>query len=330
MNENERLMTESPIQEHEHQHSEMWRRVLTGDLGQLRYFRAVLGRIPSGPRCKLCLAPLKAPGSVALKPFGFGSSKLNRRLCRACFRSVDTKPGGAEIELSLLFADVRGSTGIAERLPDHEFAQLISRFYGTSARVVDKWDGIVDKFVGDEVVALFVPGFAGEAHAERAVAAARELLVETGNDGPAPWAPIGVGVHTGMAFVGRVGEGDACDFTAVGDAVNTAARLASSAGAGEILVSRAAAERRASTRAGSRRGPSSSEAATRPWTRSSRPRSAYSGPACSTASEVRWYVCFPSTIVATLPVSGYSATSGLAFVETISTRATSSLSLRIW
>ena len=54
--------------------------------------------------------------------------------------------------------------------------------------------------------------------------------------------PIGAGVHTGVAYVGRVGEGDACDFTAVGDAVNTAARLASSAGAGEILVSRSAAD----------------------------------------------------------------------------------------
>ena len=54
--------------------------------------------------------------------------------------------------------------------------------------------------------------------------------------------PIGIGVHTGVAYVGRVGEGDACDFTAVGDAVNTTARLASSAGAGEILVSKAAAD----------------------------------------------------------------------------------------
>ena len=54
--------------------------------------------------------------------------------------------------------------------------------------------------------------------------------------------PIGIGVHTGVAYVGRVGEGDACDFTAVGDAVNATARLASSAGAGEILVSAAAAD----------------------------------------------------------------------------------------
>ena len=233
-----------PAEEHGHvdEHSEMWRAVLMGDLHQLRYFRAVLGKIPAGPRCKLCAAPLKAPGSVILKPFGFGPSKLNRRLCRACFRSVDKKPGGAEIELSLLFADVRGSTGLAEGMPAHEFSQLISRFYGTAARVVDEWDGIVDKFVGDEVVALFVPGFAGERHAERAVEAARALLEETGNGSDEPWIPVGAGVHTGIAYVGRVGEGDACDFTAVGDAVNTAARLASSAGAGEILVSKAAAD----------------------------------------------------------------------------------------
>jgi adenylate cyclase len=231
---------------HDHDHDreaeEAWRAVLTGDLGQLRYFRAVLGRIPAGPRCKLCSAPLRAPGSVILKPFGFGPSKLNRRLCRACFRTVDTRPGGAEIELSLLFADVRGSTSLAERMQPQEFSRLISRFYGTAARVVDEWDGIVDKFVGDEVVALFVPGFAGQEHASRAVEAARSLLRETGNDGAEPWAPIGIGVHTGIAYVGRVGEGDACDFTAVGDAVNTTARLASSAGAGEILVSKAAAD----------------------------------------------------------------------------------------
>jgi adenylate cyclase len=185
---------------------------------------------------------MKPPGSVLLKPFGFGPSRLNRRLCRACFRHIEKHPGGAEIELSFLFADVRGSTGLAERMPAHEFSQLISRFYGAAAKAVDDWNGLVDKFVGDEVVALFVPGFAGQDHASRAVGAGRDLLHATGNDGPEPWAPIGVGVHTGVAFVGRVGEGDACDFTAVGDAVNTTARLASSAGPGELLVSRAAAD----------------------------------------------------------------------------------------
>jgi adenylate cyclase len=234
--------------DHEHGHDvdpeleAAWRAVLNGDLGQLKYIRAVLGRIPGAPRCKLCLAPLKGPASILLKPFRFGPSKLNRRLCRACFRSIENRPGGAEIELSLMFADVRGSTSLAEKMQPQEFSRLISRFYGTAARVVDEWDGLVDKFVGDEAVALFVPGFAGEDHAARAVGAARSLIHETGNDHPDPWVPLGIGVHTGVAYVGRVGEGDACDFTAVGDAVNTTARLASSAGAGEILVSKAAAD----------------------------------------------------------------------------------------
>jgi adenylate cyclase len=243
MTHNDRSMSDEHERVHDAQQSEAWRRVLTGDLGRLKYLRSILGRIPAGPRCKLCAAPLRAPGSVLLRPLGFGPSRLNRRLCRACFRGMEKKPGGAEIELSLLFADVRGSTGLAEHVPAQEFSQLISRFYGTAARVVDEWDGIVDKFVGDEVVALFVPGFAGEGHATRAIEAARHLFRETGNaDGAEPWVPVGAGVHTGIAYVGRVGEGDACDFTAVGDAVNTTARLASSAGAGEILVSTSAVE----------------------------------------------------------------------------------------
>jgi adenylate cyclase len=240
-------MTEPAAPEHEHElgvdagHSEVWRAVLTGKAPGLERTKKLVSWIPSGPRCKLCLAPLKAPGSLVLKPFGFGPSGLNRRLCRCCFKQVEKEPGGAEVVLSLLFADVRGSTGLAERMSAQEFSRLISRFYGTAARVVDNWNGLVDKFVGDEVVALFIPGFAGEDHASRAVHAARELLQQTGNGGTEPWIPIGAGVHTGVAFVGSVGEGDDCDFTAVGDAVNTAARLASSAGAGEVLVSSAAA-----------------------------------------------------------------------------------------
>ena len=112
----------------------------------------------------------------------------------------------------------------------------------TAAKVVDEWNGLVDKFVGDEVVALFIPGFAGEDHAARAVNAARDLMRATGNDGDDPWVAVGAGVHTGIPYVGRVGEGDACDFTAVGDAVNTTARLAMNAGAGEILVSASTAK----------------------------------------------------------------------------------------
>jgi adenylate cyclase len=222
--------------------SEEWRRLLNGERESIKRMRRVLGAIPSEPRCKLCAAPFGRPGHVLLRPLGFGPSRLNRRLCRACFRSLDKKPGGAEVEISLLFADVRGSTRLAEHMPPQEFSRLMARFYGKAAEVVDRWDGIVDKFVGDEVVALFVPAFAGSDHAAKAVAAARELLRSTGADEGDAWIPVGAGVHTGTAYVGRVGEGDACDFTALGDPVNITARLASSASAGEILVSSAAAD----------------------------------------------------------------------------------------
>jgi adenylate cyclase len=222
--------------------SDEWRAILTGQAPRLRRIRRLVGWIPAGPRCKLCLAPLRPPGSMVMKLVGFGPSRLNRRLCRACFRGIDKQPGGAEIEVSLLFADVRGSTALAEHMSAHDFSSLVSRFYGTAANVVDRWDGLVDKFVGDEVVALFIPGFAGEDHAAKAVGAARDLMRATGNDGEEPWVPVGAGVHTGVPYVGRVGEGDACDFTAVGDPVNTTARLASNAGAGEILVTASAVE----------------------------------------------------------------------------------------
>jgi adenylate cyclase len=231
-----------PEHEHQEEHEEAWRAILTGQLRGLNMTRKLVGWVPAGPRCKLCLAPLGAPGSVLLRPIGFGPSKLNRRLCRACFRSVGKRPGGAEVEVSLLFADVRGSTALAEQTSAQAFSGLMARFYGAAAKAVDARNGLVDKFVGDEVVALFIPGFAGDDHAAKAVDAARELMRTTGNDGDEPWVPVGAAVHTGVPYVGRVGEGDACDFTAVGDAVNTTARLASSAAAGEILVSASAAE----------------------------------------------------------------------------------------
>jgi adenylate cyclase len=220
----------------------MWRRLLLGELKGPQRMRRIVGWIPSEPRCKLCAAPFGSPGKLFVRFLGFGPSRMNRRLCRACIRAIEKKPGGAEVEISLLFADVRGSTALAEQTPAQDYSRLIARFYGVAAGVVDGSDGIVDKFVGDQVVALFIPGFAGPDHAARAIGAARNLLRETGNDGDGePWIPIGAAVHTGVAYVGTVGEGDAVDFTALGDAANTAARLASSAGPGEILVSSAAA-----------------------------------------------------------------------------------------
>jgi adenylate cyclase len=220
---------------------EMWERMLTGDYPRLHRMRRIWGALPSPPRCKLCNAPFRGPGGVVMRAIAYGPSPLNRRLCKWCIRAVHKHPGGAEVEISVLFADVRGSTALAERMSPEQFSRLLARFYGAAAEVIDECDGIVDKFVGDSAVALFIPGFAGTDHAANAIAAARNLLLQIENDGPEPWLPVGVGVHTGECFVGTVGEGDARDFTALGDTVNTAARLTDLAGAGEILISAEAA-----------------------------------------------------------------------------------------
>jgi adenylate cyclase len=152
--------------------------------------------------------------------------------------------GGAEIEIS---NGVRRYPRVDEARGDDDrirIAKLLDRFYSSATDVLIREDAMVDKFVGDEVMALFIPAFAGERHAEHAISAAAHLLSATGHgNGDEPWVPVGAGVHTGMAYVGAVGsEGLVTDVTALGDSVNTTARLASSAGAGEILVTPAAAE----------------------------------------------------------------------------------------
>ena len=124
-----------------------------------------------------------------------------------------------------------------------EFSQLMNRFYRVATDVLIKTDAFIDKLIGDEVMAVYVPIFAGGQHARLAVQAAHELLGATGHSNPeGPWIPVGVGVHTGPAFFGTVSgaEGTFSDFTALGDNVNITARLASQARPGEALISDAA------------------------------------------------------------------------------------------
>ena len=113
----------------------------------------------------------------------------------------------------------------------------MGRFFDTATSILVDEGAMVDKFVGDEVIGLFIPAMATESHAEHAIRAARRLLVATGHDRPeGPWLPVGIGVNTDVAYVGSVGGGLDTEMTAMGDAVNTTARLSSLAAAGEILV----------------------------------------------------------------------------------------------
>ena len=133
--------------------------------------------------------------------------------------------------------------GIAEHTSSAEFRRLLQRFYGIASHAIEHNDGIVDKFLGDGVMALFIPVITGERHASRAVMAGRMMLDDAErSDLAASGVRIGVGLHTGTAFVGVLGSDDNLDFSALGDTVNVAARLGSIAGPGELVVSRMAWE----------------------------------------------------------------------------------------
>jgi adenylate cyclase len=211
--------------------------MLEGTTGDFGSGRNILRHIPSSPRCKLCAAPFTGPGAPVMRMLDRGPWDKNPSICGFCFKQLERGHGGAEIDLSLLFADIRGSTGLAESMGAAAFHRLMGRFYQEMTRVLVAHDAVVDKFVGDEVVALFIPALTGPGHAARAIEAAQEMLKVTGHrDASGPWAPLGIGIHTGPAYVGTVGD-TVTDFTALGDTVNVTARLASAAAGGEILVS---------------------------------------------------------------------------------------------
>ena len=158
------------------------------------------------------------------------------------------------MECSLLFADVRGSTTLAEGMRPTEFRALMGRFYDEAFSALIDFNAIVDKFVGDEVIGIFIPAYSGQEHAHHALEAALRLLEVTGHGVEGgPWIPIGIGVHSGVAFVGSVGQGPDTELTALGDPVNVAARLAAAAGPGEILITADAATAAGGTAARERR-----------------------------------------------------------------------------
>jgi adenylate cyclase len=222
---------------------EFWRDFLSGGHSRERVGRQLFKLIPHKPRCRLCAAPFAGAGAPLMRLVGKRPSEKNPNWCNSCFTFMARHHGGAEIDCTMLFADVRGSTTLAESMTSAELRDLMDRFYDTAATVVFDNDGIVDKFVGDELVAMFFPLLSGERHAARAVDAAHRLLHVTGHADPeGPWVPLGAGVHTGRTWVGAVGAAEThTELTALGDTVNTTARLAALAAPGEILVTADAA-----------------------------------------------------------------------------------------
>jgi len=133
--------------------------------------------------------------------------------------------------------DVRDFTSLSERLPPGEIVARLNRFYKVAADVVFDLDGTFDKAVGDQVMAFFGAPFRPEDHAQRAVTAALwiiKTLEDMAED--EEFLRVGGGVGTGETYMGNVAEGEVRDFTVIGDIVNTAARLQSLAGPGEVMI----------------------------------------------------------------------------------------------
>jgi adenylate cyclase len=218
-----------------------WREYLANPDTLQTVGRLVFSKIPASPRCQLCASPFAGVGGPIMRLIGKRPSDGNPNMCNTCQKVLIKHHGGAEVEGSLLFADIRGSTSMAEHMTPSEFRALLDRFYTTASETVFAHGGVVDKFVGDELMAVYPPVY-GARHAENAVATATDLLRATGHADPVgPWVPIGAAVHSGPVWFGAVGEGSHVEITVVGDAVNTAARLAAEATAGEIIVSTDAA-----------------------------------------------------------------------------------------
>ena len=208
--------------------------------------------MPSPPRCKACGVPFAGPYAPLLKMLRYSPWPLNQQLCKWCFEGIGKQRGGAEVPVSLLFSDVRGSTTLAEQMTPNEFRLLLDRFFKTVFVAVDTYHGVVDHIVGDGVMAMWTPGFGGPDHPVQVVRAGRKLVADMASDPIlGKTLPAGVGIHTGVAWVGVVGvvgvvevvgETGVHDFTVLGDVPNTVARLGSVTASGELAMSDAIVE----------------------------------------------------------------------------------------
>ena len=217
------------------------------ELNNSPFSRAVhrfLRTLPSSPRCGMCGAPFGGPGRAIVSPLGYRPSRKNPTICAICVET--SPPGGMKMRTGVLFADLRGFTARSEGSDPEEVSRVLRRFYRAAEDVLFP-EAIIDKLIGDEVMALYLPdfhhGFGREEVSSVMVGHGLGLLREVGYGTDAgPFVEMGVGIDIGEAFVGNIGERSLYDFTAVGDVVNTASRLQGQASGGEVVISGRVAE----------------------------------------------------------------------------------------
>ncbi|HKP60792.1 MAG TPA: adenylate/guanylate cyclase domain-containing protein [Polyangiales bacterium] len=157
---------------------------------------------------------------------------------------VAVEKGGQARETSVFFSDIRGFTAMSETRTAQEIVDMLNEYFEQMVEIIFKYEGTLDKFVGDEIMALFGAPVAHPDDAYRAVKVAVEQLrvLDQWNkvrvaEGEAA-IHIGIGINSGPVVAGYLGSSKALEYTVIGDVVNTASRLCSVAKAGEVIISR--------------------------------------------------------------------------------------------
>ena len=221
---------------------ELWRTIFAVGHPELLKQHWLHRKLPQRPRCRLCLVPFEGIGGWLMRMRGKTRNSRNPNYCNACDKFIESFPGGAEIEMSMLYVDIRHSTEYAEGHLPENVSRRINDFLNQAIDTITDHDGFIMAFYGDCIVAAWPPGFCGDNHGlkaqQAAIALVRNNIVvrDSGEE-----IPIGVGVNTGKIYISTVSalEGTFRDVSIFGSNVNLTARMASRAQASQVLGSEA-------------------------------------------------------------------------------------------
>jgi adenylate cyclase len=155
----------------------------------------------------------------------------------------EVKLGGEKRPVVIFFSDIRGFTTMSENLTPESVAKLLGEYFNEMVEIVFRHGGTLDKFIGDAIMALWGAPLTSEDDADKAMRAAIDMqraLIPLNEHWKATGQPpieIGIGINFGEVFAGNIGSEQRMEYTVLGDAVNTASRLCSNAGRGEIMIS---------------------------------------------------------------------------------------------
>lgn len=159
---------------------------------------------------------------------------LSKDIMKSVVKNIDNiQRGGKRANITVLFADIRGFTSISEKLSADEVTEILNEYFTAVEPIIRKHNGVLNKFIGDAVMAIFGEPIQDKNHALNAVKCANEMhkemikLQQKWDEEGKPHIEIGVAINTGEAFVGNIGSPERIEYTVIGDTVNTASRIES-------------------------------------------------------------------------------------------------------